>query len=399
MKSKSLSRGYMLAVTICVLLLSGLAVTNVYPLTYPTLVISAILLFIPVIEYIMTHGLKMKVVTLLLFLMFLPPFFRDIYNYKYSISVMAFMAVALIITKAIPFEQFGNIYIRVILGIALISLVGYGIVNYTSIQLPFISMDSVKEGVSYRIGFIYNYLPYQKDRNCGAFWEPGLFATHLVAAYLLTLKCSHPKATVYKAIYLLTILTTKSSAGYCLMILCLILEMTLRLCSGISKKQTIISFVLILVVLLVALFVSSNEEIMSTILLGSGSGGGTAQIFSKLKLENVFRSQRGNAVSFWMTQFVENPLIGRGFVGITEQYIWDTCTNFMFLGGCGILGATYTYCWIKGVSMIRNINASSKLIIFGIVFIILNKEPHAKMLLTWMILFYLIANNEIVNET
>lgn len=74
MKSKSLSRGYMLAVTICVLLLSGLAVTNVYPLTYPTLVISAILLFIPVIEYIMTHGLKMKVVTLLLFLMFLPPF-------------------------------------------------------------------------------------------------------------------------------------------------------------------------------------------------------------------------------------------------------------------------------------------------------------------------------------
>ena len=108
----------------------------------------------------------------------------------------------------------------------------------------------------------------------------------------------------------------------------------------------------------------------------------------------MFGSQRGNAVSFWLTQFIENPLLGRGFVEINEQYIWDTCTSFMFLGGCGILGATYIVAWIKGIVSIRNINASSKFLVFGVVFVILNKEPHAKILLTWMILFYLMSETE-----
>lgn len=394
MNSNSLNKCYILAVTICILLLSGLAVTNVYPLTYPTLAVSGVLLFIPTVEYIMTNGVKAKVITLLLFLMFLPPFFKDVYNYKYCISVIVFMFTAMTITKVIPFKEFGYVYIRAILAIAIISLVGYGIVNYTSVQLPFISMSSVKEDVSYKIGFIYNYLPYQKDRNCGAFWEPGLFSTHLVVAYLLTLKYKPTKAVLYKAIFLLTILTTKSSAGYCLMILCLLLELTIRFCNGISRKQTLFSFFVIVIVLFLALFVSANEDIMSTILLGSGSGGGAAQIFSKLRIENVFGSQRGSAVSFWLTQFIENPLLGRGFVGIKEQYIWDTCTSFMFLGGCGILGATYIVAWIKGIVSIRNINASSKFLVFGIVFVILNKEPHAKILLTWMILFYLMSETE-----
>lgn len=394
MNSNSLNKCYILVVTICILLLSGLAVTNVYPLTYPTLAVSSVLLFIPTVEYIMTNGVKAKVITLLLFLMFLPPFFKDVYNYKYCISVIAFMFIAMTITKVIPLKEFGYVYIRAIFVIAIISLVGYGIVNYTSMQLPFISMSSVKEDVSYKIGFIYNYLPYQKDRNCGAFWEPGLFSTHLVLAYLLTLKYKPQKAVLYKAVFLLTILTTKSSAGYCLMILCLLLELTIRFCNGISKKQTLFSFFVIVVVLFIAIFISANEDIMSTILLGSGSGGGVAQIFSKLRIENVFGSQRGNAVSFWLTQFIENPLLGRGFVEIKEQYIWDTCTSFMFLGGCGILGVTYIVAWIKGIVSIRNINASSKLLIFGIVFVILNKEPHAKILLTWMILFYLMSETE-----
>lgn len=394
MNSNSLNKCYILAVTICILLLSGLAVTNVFPLTYPTLAVSGVLLFIPTVEYIMTNGVKAKVITLLLFLMFLPPFFKDVYNYKYCISVIVFMFTAMTITKVIPFKEFGYVYIRAILAIAIISLVGYGIVNYTSVQLPFISMSSVKEDVSYKIGFIYNYLPYQKDRNCGAFWEPGLFSTHLVVAYLLTLKYKPTKAVLYKAIFLLTILTTKSSAGYCLMILCLLLELTIRFCNGISRKQTLFSFFVIVMVLFIAIFVSANEDIMSTILLGSGSGGGAVQIFSKLRIENVFGSQRGNAVSFWLTQFIENPLLGRGFVEIKEQYIWDTCTSFMFLGGCGILGATYIVAWIKDIVSIRNINASSKLLIFGIVFVILNKEPHAKILLTWMILFYLMSETE-----
>ena len=142
----------------------------------------------------------------------------------------------------------------------------------------------------FRIGLVLFTITFliKKTEIAGHFGNQDFFATHLVAAYLLTLKCSPPKATVYKVIYLLTILTTKSSAGYCLMILCLILEMTLRLCSGISKKQTIISFILILVILFAALFVSSNEEIMSTILLGKR--------FRRWNSSNIFKVEARKCV-------------------------------------------------------------------------------------------------------
>ena len=389
MNSKTLNKGYVFTVTICVLILSGLAVTNVYPLTYPTLIMIAMLLFVPAVKYIIKNEFKINVIVLLLLLMFFLPLFKDFYNYKFCISVVVFIITALVITKVVPFEQFSWMYIRIIFVIALISLVGYAVVNYTTVQLPLISMNSVKDDVSYKVGFIYNYLPYQKDRNCGAFWEPGLFSTHLVAAYLLTLKYAPPKIILYKIVFLLTILTTKSSAGYGLLLLCILLEITMRFCRYIKKNRMFFLVSLIVAILMAALFILSNEDIVSNILLGRGSGGGAVKIFSKLKFENVLTSQRGSAVIFWLTQFLENPLIGRGFVEITEQYIWDTCTSFMLLGGCGILGATYTYCWIKGIVRIKNINIPSKLIVFFIVFIILNKEPHTKMLVTWMFLFYL----------
>ena len=103
MKSISLNKGYVLAVTVCTLLLSGLAVTNVYPLTYPSLAVSIAILFIPIAKYVMANGLKIRVTTLLLFLMFLPPLFRDVYNYKYCISVIVFMVTAIMVTKVVPY--------------------------------------------------------------------------------------------------------------------------------------------------------------------------------------------------------------------------------------------------------------------------------------------------------
>ena len=58
MNSKTLNKGYVFTVTICVLILSGLAVTNVYPLTYPTLIMIAMLLFVPAVKYIIKNEFK-----------------------------------------------------------------------------------------------------------------------------------------------------------------------------------------------------------------------------------------------------------------------------------------------------------------------------------------------------
>jgi len=261
-----------------------------------------------------------------------------------------------------------------------------------NINLPVVDMTNQAQAIEYKFGILFNYLPYQKDRNCGIFWEPGLMATFLIIAYVFVLFIKPKRRLVYKLLLVFALITTKSSAGYALMLLVLLLELSLP--HSYTRKKAIV-YASGIFVLSVLIFVAvSNETVISYLIEGAGYGGGIQKIFYKLQLFNAAQSQRGNAIVFWIEQFVGNPILGRGVVGITENYVWDTCTCFMFLGAFGVMGFTYTALWIYAVYRLKNINAVSKTIIFCVIFIILNKEPHARLLSTWIILFYLLGEGK-----
>lgn len=392
-KSKVLNRNlhwkkniHILGMFLLCFILSGLAITNVLPLTYIAILCLFALASIPFIKKISYMRVVFHPILLCFIAMCFMPLVSDFYNYKYAISVLTFIVLGYVVSSTIKYEVFVRYFVGIMVFLTVVSLVGYCITNYLNLEMPFIVMHNDKMDIDYQIGFIYNYLPYQKDRNCGPFWEPGLFATYLIVTYILL--CVYPSkfAFLKKIIVVIAILTTKSAAGYLLLTCTIIFDVLLS--KKIGRKQLKIIGVCfgsinILVCTVVALYNQLENYIPDFV----------QKIITKLSLENIISSQRGMAIGFWLKSFIINPIFGTGITSVAEEYIWDTCTIFMFAGCFGVLGLSYTIAWFIGILRIKNMNILSRLVLLGIVMMILNKEPHAKLLFTWMFLFYFLEGN------
>ena len=64
----------------------------------------------------------------------------------------------------------------------------------------------------------------------------------------------------------------------------------------------------------------------------------------------------------------------------------------------GWLGLTYTLLWGIAIFKMKKINITSKIVVFFIVMSILNKEPHGKLAITWVILYFLLKCENVDNE-
>lgn len=76
--------------------------------------------------------------------------------------------------------------------ITAISLVGYYLVNYTTLLSGLPRMINSNES-EYTVGYIFNYITRMPERNCGVFWEPGVFASFLCTAMLYEILFSSQK--------------------------------------------------------------------------------------------------------------------------------------------------------------------------------------------------------------
>ena len=66
---------------------------------------------------------------------------------------------------------------------------------------------------------IYNILPSHPDRNCGPFYEPGIFAIHIVMVMFLSNIYSLRKSVWWYLILVIVVLSTKSTTGYILLLI------------------------------------------------------------------------------------------------------------------------------------------------------------------------------------
>ncbi len=156
--------------------------------------------------------------------------------------------------------EFLSTYIRVMRLLCIVALIIWGIIvinpNVHAIILSFkdfvpqfISQtwleNSSNPGTSLYIYYLSSDIPesFPLFRNCGPFYEPGLFASYIVIA--LTLNYTHTKKIFNSSniIFLLTLLTTMSSAGYVSMVFVL-------LYFALSSKKTYIKVTLFLAILL-----------------------------------------------------------------------------------------------------------------------------------------------------
>ncbi|MBQ9162114.1 MAG: hypothetical protein IJX74_02450 [Clostridia bacterium] len=301
-------------------------------------------------------------------------------NYSY-IQITTLILAAYCIVKLYSFKQMAECYLVVMTVVSVVALIGYVFLNNTS-YLDFLPKVESINDMEYGVGVIYNYLTMVPDRNCGMFWEPGLFATHLTIAMMLELITKQRASALRIILFSICIFTANSSAGFVLWFLCLILLFIRKRNTIIGPIKNIFSVILLIIAIGVVI---NFDTILSETSLGEN------EYFQKLYSESILDSTRSNAIGHNLELFATAPIFGVGYVTAMSNiaYVADTSTTTFLMSVFGILGSAYTVFIIYGVFKIKKLNLLSKILVLAIILIIINKEPHHQILFTWVLIFYL----------
>lgn len=301
------------------------------------------------------------------------------------IANFSFFLMSFFISRKVNYHLFTRLYINVVFAIAIISLICFWQKDILLI-LPSIELDN---GV-YKFYFIYNQLQSVVTRNCGIFWEPGMYQGFLAMAVLFIQdKEKLNKADVVKLIVLYTtIITTYSTTGYGVMILLIAMHIIRK----VERKQ--LKFLLFIFGIFIALLIIFFGQYIVLNLIDFFPDIVTEKIINR---ETSFLT-RQNSIIYDLIVSYNNPL-GVGVthldeflreIGRARGLLLDANTNtigkaFVYFGVLG--GVAYTYIWISGIFR-RNNGIISNIILLIIVMLIINTEPHLYTLFFNTIAFY-----------
>ena len=373
-----------LLITLLVIYSSGHALQTIMPQPYTNIAL-AIFFFTPVLWTILKKQWKTNIIAfmLLVFMVAFQIVFNSGANAISYISQICIIIVAFGISLIYKFDKVVDYYLKIMTVVTVVSLIGYVLVNNNILNLP--TMININD-VEYGVGIIFNYIKTIPERNCGMFWEPGLFATYLIIAIVFEIAFNPKKTnTIRLIIFVLGVITANSSAGFVLLFLCLILALVNTKNNKMSVFRALFSVVIVVVGVIV--FVNLDYIIKNTPLKDN-------EYFVKLLSSNVEDSSRFNAVLHNLQIFIEHPFgAGLNYVYIHMDHVADTSTSTYILSIYGFLGLLYTIYWIYGVLKQKNINIIAKIVMLIIFILIVNKEPHLSILFTWCILFFMLKNN------
>lgn len=192
---------------------------------------------------------------------------------------------------------------NVLVGLAAISIAFFSMLNWLNIDLGYVFY--FKDNLDYVNHNVKNFIVYSQkgdgSRNCGPFWEPGAFAIYLnMAIYLgFLLKRRGYLSIVSILILIIAVITTKSTAGYFILLLNLLYA--LKHYKRVRQLRLIIVFALSMVALWSWRSVPFLSEKVSE------------QIYRYNHLrDNEFSNERLGALKFDLHYIKKHPLIGNG---------------------------------------------------------------------------------------
>ena len=304
------------------------------------------------------------------------------YHYTQFLLMITF---AFMVTTSYPdYTKLISVFCKMMVAVSFVAIIAYAVLNYGG-GLGFLPVYKSYTNFEYGVAGIFNYIVMYPERNCGMFWEPGLFATYLSLAMIFEfLYIEKPRIPVV-IIYVLGFITANSSAGFVLMALLFILFIVRNRASestGLFKQ--IISFALFFAAIIVVLNI---DTILS---IGPLSGNDYVE---KLMVDNLTTSTRFLAFGHNFSQFLSEPIFGVGFVKALREirYVADNNTSLYILSVFGLPGIMYTIAWFIGIFALKQFNLYTRITLLVISFVIVNKEPHIQILLTWVVLFYLLS--------
>jgi hypothetical protein len=308
----------------------------------------------------------------------------------YSRAYWRLLAVVIIVSYLIEKYGFRNIvkvYLDIMFFVSIISLIGYLLLNFTSLLNNLPSVTNIN-GVEYGVGIIFNYIKAFPERNCGIFWEPGIFASYLALAIAFESIINSNSISWFRIlVFVVSIITTTSSAGYVLLIFSLgIVLLRGRKLSGYKKLLAII------VVIAIAIVAFNIDNIILNTSLAQN------KYLIKLTSDRMNQSSRITSIYHNLSIFRKRVLFGAGINSVLNQMSsWaDISTSTYMLSIFGVMGSLYTLFIIYGIFSQKNINIFVKLFFFFILISIVNKEPHINIMFTWIIILGMLSDKNAV---
>ena len=396
MTKKILHNKILIALIITIVILrSGVALQTIFSSLQYSIILSAAIFLFPVLT--MFNNPKEwrsgHVVFILIALMtVLTMLIRSEESTGFYILFGCTVLSAFGISSTYSFKKMVSLFLDIMTGLTIIALIGYIFVNHTTLLSNLKIYTNLNE-IQYAFLGFFNYIPQIPDRNCGIFWEPGIFATFLVFGIIFEVVFKEGKPNVFRIIlFSVGVFTAHSSAGYIIWILSMLLW-------GMSYIQN-----------------KMNEKLAKWVLIGFGVFAGLLLLcmdfiishtklaenpyFQKLLFENLFSSLRAKSILHNLKVFMVSPFFGNGIETVTERIVYqaDTSTSTYILSVFGVLGIVYTLIWIYGIFKIKNLNIISRMILLMIILFIINKEPHLFNLFSWLFMFYLLKNADEPNK-
>lgn len=296
----------------------------------------------------------------------------------------------------VSWDTFKRTYSKSIVGLCLISLICFLFLDKTSlfsIMMPKLT-GYTEYGVAYTKyqGFLAYFKTGDNSRNYGAFWEPGLFATHIICAFLMLpyIDMTKGKKTLMYAVLIISLLTTASSAGYVLLIIAIVCNVLSQL--KIEEERDYLKLVIVFILLGFLIYVYLNMETIFRLMSLDNN-----LIFEKIL--HISESQRSDSVRVNIDAFLQKPLLGFGFSNLEQATAYkalgkslivvDTATTFRLLAAVGVAGIFFTAILVGGIFRNRKLPWFVKLVLSVITLLIINKEAHDSFLLAWCLAMYM----------
>lgn len=308
---------------------------------------------------------------------------------QFYFRFLAVIFVAFYISQNFSFKKIRKFYVNSMFAIALVSLVGYFLANNTNL-LNFFPEYANGNDKLYSIGIIFNYMTVIPERNCGIFWEPGIYATYLIIAIVFEILVPSEKFHRSKLIiFVITTFTSTSSAGLLLLVFCLFVYIFKRFN---FSKMGIVSKVFSIGIFVTLVYMMYN---LDNIILNSPLRNN--QYIIKLLSSNMEESSRYTVIEYNLKLFFDNFLFGAGISNVSNNTIenYDISTITYILSVFGFMGLVLPLGFIIGFFKQKKLNNYIKFILVIIVFSILSKEPHLEMIATWILFFSLLKNNDL----
>lgn len=310
------------------------------------------------------------------------------------------LLIAVLIAQNISFNRFSKVFINFMFIVTLISIVAWILINVFSINLHLPVFDSGWEKslfTEYQNGLLFFVHTHQPYKLMGPFWEPGLYSSMAVLAFLFLNNKNYTKNKVklIQLVLTLGIILSFSTAGYLLLLIAILIKILMNS----EKKISLFLFFVILIFLSVSVIYS--DEILNYL------AKIMPNVFGKMVNGSVSKSTRMNGPLVDLSIYINNPVFGTGYIKYLNEWPYianllavesRTSTITYFIAVFGVFGFLYLFTIIKGVLCQQEINGYVKIFILFIIVSIVTKEPHYVNLFTITICSYLAQDKTIFKK-